>query len=308
LIKYSLPNVGFFQGGFVANLDLRPLSLGEILDRTFSLHRNHFWLFTGIIAIPNLLVLAFQLVQTAVTAVPAIPSAVPAEEFQARAPGLSGLGITGLLVGGFIAIIVYLIVYLFAQGGTVFAVSELYLGRTITIGEALKRMRGQAGNLFGVTLLNGLVIMVATLFLIIPGVYMACRLVTTVPAALLEDLGPRDSLTRSYSLTKDFAGRAFVIYLLYFFLLSAAAMLLTFPFSIGLMMNMKHPENMRIWMALSHVGGFLAGVLVTPFFMIATCVFYYDLRVRKEAFDLQLMMNPSGQISPTEPGVARSFS
>jgi hypothetical protein len=166
LIKYSLPKVGFpFEGGFVANLDLRPLSLGEILDRTFSLHRNHFWLFTGIIAIPNLLVLAFQLVQTAVTAVPAIPPAVPAEEFHARATGLSGVGITGLLVGGFIAIIVYLIVYLFAQGGTVFAVSELYLGRTITIGEALKRMRGQAGNLFGVTLLNGLVIMVATLFL-----------------------------------------------------------------------------------------------------------------------------------------------
>jgi hypothetical protein len=169
-------------------------------------------------------------------------------------------------------------------------------------------MRGQVGNLFGVTLLNGLVIMVATLFLIIPGIYMSCRLVTSVPAALLEDLGPRDSLTRSYGLTKDFAGRAFVIYVLYFFLLSAAAMLLTFPFSIAMVMNMKHPETMRIWMALSHVGGFLAGVLVTPFFMIATCVFYYDLRVRKEAFDLQLMMNPSGQISPTEPGVARSFS
>lgn len=33
-------------------LDLRPLSLGEILDRTFTLYRRNFLLFAGIIAIP----------------------------------------------------------------------------------------------------------------------------------------------------------------------------------------------------------------------------------------------------------------
>jgi hypothetical protein len=45
-------------------LDLRPLSLGEILDRTFTLYRRNFLLFTGIIAIPQLMVLAFNLAQT----------------------------------------------------------------------------------------------------------------------------------------------------------------------------------------------------------------------------------------------------
>ena len=30
--------------------DLRPLSVGEILDRTFTLYRRHFWLFIGIAA------------------------------------------------------------------------------------------------------------------------------------------------------------------------------------------------------------------------------------------------------------------
>ncbi len=57
---------------------------------------------------------------------------------------------------------------------------------------------------------------------------------------------------------------------------------------------------MRMWLAMSQVGSFLAGVLVNPFLTIATAVFYYDLRVRKEAFDLQVMMNPSGAI-PTGP-------
>jgi hypothetical protein len=36
----------------MAALDLRPLSLGELLDRTFSLYRKHFFLFVGIAAIP----------------------------------------------------------------------------------------------------------------------------------------------------------------------------------------------------------------------------------------------------------------
>lgn len=47
----------------MAALDLRPLSLGEILDRAFSLYRNHFLLFVGIAAIPQLLILALHLAQ-----------------------------------------------------------------------------------------------------------------------------------------------------------------------------------------------------------------------------------------------------
>ncbi len=36
----------------MAALDLRPLSLGELLDRTFFLYRRNFLLFVGIAAIP----------------------------------------------------------------------------------------------------------------------------------------------------------------------------------------------------------------------------------------------------------------
>jgi hypothetical protein len=52
------------------------------------------------------------------------------------------------------------------------------------------------------------------------------------------------------------------------------------------------------------VGTFLATTLVTPILTIATAVFYYDLRVRKEAFDLQVMMdetNPPATAAPNAP-------
>ena len=137
-------------------------------------------------------------------------------------------------------------------------------------------------------------VVIGIIFLIIPGIYLACRLITCVPAALLEDLGARESLERSFALTKDSAWRAFVIYFLYFAMVYATLILFAIPFGFLAVMAGKDPQMLRLAAALMQVGQFCAGVLVTPFFLIATSVFYYDLRVRKEAFDLQLMMQSSG--------------
>lgn len=286
----------------MANLDLRPLSLGEILDRTFSLYRRHFLLFLGITALPQLLVLAVNLVQSLRMEIPATRTPPPVEQLQ------SGGLVAFSFVGFFVGLIVYLVAYLFAQGGTVFAVSELYLGHQTSIGASLSRMRGQLGSLFGVILLNGLAVMVATIFLIIPGIYLACRLITCIPAALLEDLGPRASLERSFGLTKDNAGRSFVIFLLYFIMLYAAILLFMFPFLFMAGLSAKEPGMMRLWLSLSQVGNSVAAILVSPFLTIATAVFYYDLRVRKEAFDLQVMMNPSGTIPSGTAGAPTMLS
>jgi hypothetical protein len=285
----------------MADLDLRPLSLGEILDRTFSLYRKNFLLFLGISAIPHSLILAMNLAQTFLTKMPTFPT-LPGprqQEFQSPFGGMLAFGIAGVLV----ALVVYMMAYLFSQGGTVFAVSEFYLGRTTTIGASLGRMWGQLWRLLWVVILNGLAVGVGFLLLIIPGFYVACRLLTCVPAALLEDLGSISALERSYALTRDFAGRAFVIYFLYLTLTYSAAGLFSAPFVVGMVLSTKNPEAMRMWLALTNVGSFAAGVLVAPFLTIATSVFYYDLRVRKEAFDLQLMMNPRGQIPSQMPGV-----
>jgi hypothetical protein len=290
----------------MADLDLRPLSLGEILDRTFSLYRRNFLLFLGITALPQLFILAFNLVRTIPAAshtaatnrvVVLNPNQVPISS----SAGIMALGAVGLLIG----VVIYVGVYLLAQGATVYAVSELYLGRRTTIGASLRRMRGHILNLLGVTLLNGLAILGATILLIIPGVWLACRLVTCVPAALLEDLGAGESLSRSYHLTEDNAGRSFVIYLLYFVLFFTASVVFVTPFQFAAgLAGARNPGSMSMWLALAQLGNFAATILVTPILTIATAVFYYDLRVRKEAFDLQLMMNPSGVIPAAGSGPA----
>ncbi|MGC2418951.1 MAG: hypothetical protein WA434_14515 [Candidatus Acidiferrales bacterium] len=286
----------------MAAVDLRPLSLGEILDRTFSLYRNNFLLFIGITAIPQLLILAVHLAQLLLFGY------IGTTRIDPTRTALSGGMAAGALLSGLLATVVYIAAYLYAQGGTVYAVSELYLGRTTTIGESLRRMRGQAMNLFGVTLLNGIAILVGLILLIVPGIWLACRLIVCVPAALLEDLGARDSLERSYRLTEDSAGRAFVIYLIYFVLAIIVASLFTYPFDVMVALSVvKHPESVRTWLALAQVGNTIGETLITPILLIATAVFYYDLRVRKEAFDLQLMMNPGGATPAHTPGTLPSM-
>jgi hypothetical protein len=285
----------------MANIDLRPLSLGELLDRTFTLYRQHFVLFAGITAIPQVLILLYNLLLGSLSGATREPIT---GQVQVAPTSMS----VGLAVASLVAILLYFVAYLFAQGGTFFAVSELYLGRAITIGESLGRMRGKVLKLLGVTILNGLVVGAATILLIVPGIYMACRLITCVPAALFEDLGAGESLSRSYDLTKNEAGRAFVIFLLYVVLLAVAIVVFEAPFTFLANFSVKTPGMVHVWTAASQVGRFLARVLVLPYLTIATAVFYYDLRVRKEAFDLQLMMNPGGPVQAPAPGAPPSLA
>ncbi len=274
----------------MTGLDLRPLSLGDILDRTFSLYRRHFLLFMGISGIPQVLVLALNLLQTALQA------GMP------RAQVDLSLTVAFLIL----YIPIALVAYLFSQGGAIFAVSDLYLGRTVTIAESLRRVWEELGSLLGVLILNGIAVVAGFICLIVPGIYLACRLLVCVPAALIEKRGPQDSLSRSFRLTKDSAGRAFVILLLYSALLYGAILLLVLPFSVLLGVSAARGDTnsatAHVLLALTQVGTSVASILATPILLIATSVFYYDLRVRKEAFDIQFMMDPNPQRVPGSSG------
>ena len=290
----------------MTTFDLRPLSLGEILDRTFTLFRSYFVLFVGISAIPRVLLLVLNLAQVFVLIPTGIGLGGTMPKTPAPTAGLIG-GIVAYGILALLAVVVGVVVVLLTQGATIVAVSELYLGRSITIADSFRRVRGELGTLLGVVILNGLAILAGFICLIIPGIYIMCRLLVCVPAALSENLGPTESLERSFSLTKDNAGRAFVILLLYGALSIGAGILFAAPFEIGVVLSKSRPGMMLFWLAMTQVGAFAAGVLVTPVLTIASAVFYYDLRVRKEAFDLQLLMSPQG-IVPAGGGVPRVFS
>jgi hypothetical protein len=75
------------------------------------------------------------------------------------------------------------------------------------------------------------------------------------------------------------------------------------PFLVLTAVTAKQSHLMLLWTVLGQVGGFLGGILVAPVHTIGFALFYYDLRVRKEAFDLQMMMQAIGA-DPVPPPIA----
>lgn len=261
--------------------DLRPLSLGEILDRTFTLYRKNFLLFFGIAAIPQVLTLPISLIFLFLQ--------------PQRVPGANPFAIftdPTVLVGYFVLFIVGTIAYIFYQGATTIGVWEIYLGRQITIGQALGKISGRFLSLLGVVILNLLAVLGCTLLLVIPGIYMTCRLATCVPNALIEEKGGGAALSRSFRLTKGFAGRAFMICVVYVVIASIVGLLFDLPFTAMIASAAGDPGMVRVWTAVMQVSSQIGAALALPILLIGVSVFYYDLRVRKEAFDIQLMMNP----------------
>jgi len=280
----------------MATLDLRPLSLGELLDRTFFLYRRHFFLFVGIAAIPYSIFFVVQLMTALlpIFARSAASGQVLPGRVAAVAAGGGILALISLFVGG--------VAFLFSVGATVFAVSEIYGGQQTNIRQSLAHVRGHAGTIFGVLFLSGLIMIGGFIALIIPGIYLMCRICVATPAALLEDLGPSDSIRRSFDLTKDFAGRAFMIYLLCLAMVWGIIAVFQMPFIVLIALSGKQTQLLILWTILMQIGNFIGSSLVAPVSTIGFALFYYDLRVRKEAFDLQMMMQAIGA-DPAPPPV-----
>jgi hypothetical protein len=270
---------------------LRPLSTGELLDRTFSLYRSHFGLFIGIFALPHLVVLAFQCLGVAV-----------------RSPGNQLSAALTLFAWSMGALLLTMIVSAASHAATVVAVSEVHLDRPASVMDSFLRVKGQILGVIGLSLLVGLLVGLAFLALIVPGVLLAIQWSLAVPAKVLENKSVTDAMSRSTDLTKGNRGRIFVIWVLFFVLSIGVSLLMRWPVEAlaGVSSAAALQRSSSAWQVALLVSTFIAECLVGPLATIALSLVYFDERVRKEAFDLQLMMStldtPALPVSPVQAG------
>lgn len=288
----------------MAKIDLRPMTLGEVLDRTFSLYKDNFWLFAGIIALPYLIVVIFTLFYSS-----ALNSSLPAPGSKLSPAAFTHFFATTL--GGAVLFgLVYLFVFAAAQAATIFAVSDLYLGRPASLHESYNRIRG---HIVTVLLIMALVFLVAVAIPIGPAMLFAalrvpilmglsiivlpiasvvwlCRTAVAVPAAALENKGVSDSILRSVKLTQGSAAQIFAVYILIAFLSLVTSLVFHLPFLIAMGSPFK-PHALSLTMRiLDGVASWISGVIVAPIGTIAFSLIYYNQRIRKEAFDLEQLM------------------
>jgi hypothetical protein len=148
---------------------------------------------------------------------------------------------------------------------------------------------GSAGNVAMIRIISGIAV------LVIPAValwwWLQWSLV--VPITVLEGGGLRTSMRRSKSLTKGSRGRIFLIYFLLAILGAVVSWVIQFPvLAVTGLRALREPGAVTGGLqAISSAGAFASTSLVGALGAIALTLIYYDQRVRKEGFDLQLMMS-----------------
>ena len=250
---------------------LRPLSLGEVLDRTFQFYRQKFLLFVGIAIIP----------QTAVLFVGFLAAFLDTDTLSRY---------TALFWTGFVlALIFNLVALAISQAATSAAVSDIYLGRETSIRQAYGRIRGNMRRMIGIMLGLWLYTALYSMLLVIPGIYVTLAWALAIPAAVIEGLSFSECRDRSSYLTDGVKGRIFIIFVMVWILSTGVSYGIEkfFHALTGLTVGAAHSLSLT---ATKELISFIASVLVEPIAMIAFTITYYDQRVRREGFDIEFMM------------------
>lgn len=254
--------------------EIRAMSFGEILDTGFQLLRNHFGLLVGLSLVLYAPVALLSLLLAASAQSGEAPS-VPIALF-----GMLPLGLTILIVAPIVS------------AANTYAIGRLYLGEAVGFGDAWRTAVELMLPLVGTSLLSMLAIGVGLVLLIVPGIYLILAFILLWQVMVLERVFGVTALRRSHELMKGNKARAlgvlFVSGVVVAVLSTALQLVFTFVPLLG-------PVASAAAQALGNV--YTSAISV---------VLYFDIRCRKEAFDLDHLARlvqgrsaaPGGALAP----------
>jgi hypothetical protein len=269
---------------------LRPLNIADILDLSIRLYRQNFAAFLGIIAIVYVPVGIMQILfaftmGNLTTAGSQSPDQVPWAQL-----GTMGMAVGGLLLVNFLAIPL-------GQGALTIAVSRRYLNEPVTVADAYRFIGPRWGVLIGAVLLVALVVLGGFVLCIIPGIYVTILMLLVTPIIVIEGLGPVDSMKRSMELVKSDWWRCFGTYAVLTLIVSFIGQAVAWPVAMASMMFLMQ-KNMALAQAINQGVSVGIQMLVQPVLITGLVLLYYDLRVRREGFDLELLAQAMGSPAP----------
>ncbi len=207
--------------------------------------------------------------------------------------------------------IVQLLCTAVAEAATIVAVSARYLSDDASVGPALRSTLRRLPAILGASIAWWLLVFVVTTLLIaiitdildtvqmpntaraamaamllgiIGGIYAAARTFAVVPVLMLEGRGAVEAVSRAWELAKGAVGRIVLT------LCIAWVIYFGIAFAVGGVLGVLVGRNSVLGAVLTAV----LLVLVYPFIGVVTTLLYYDLRVRREGFDLEMMAKDLG--------------
>jgi len=248
-----------------------PMSIGRILDQAFRIYKNNFIRFITIVAVIQIPI-SLLAVLTRILFVQ--------QEFAGEAVTIM------VTLGNLVLIFLMVLGQTLCSGALTRSVAESYLGNDMSVGQAYRHVLPKFLTLILASILVSLCVGVGFLMLVVPGVIFSLWFALTTPAIIMEDLGATRGMSRSRALVKGNLGKVFVVGLLVFLLMMA----ITLPFgTVGALLPLVTP-NKQTALLIGQLFETLGQLISTPVGAITSILLYYDLRIRKEGFDLQMMI------------------
>jgi hypothetical protein len=238
--------------------EIRPMSVGEILDTGFRLLRNHFGLLIGISAVAYVPMGVFQVL---------IAQLAGAGTQQAPATAIPMLILVLLLA------LAYAVALPLVATALTMAIGDVYVGRPTSAGQALRRSWSILLPVVGTSLLATLLIMLGFIALVVPGIWLVLSYWVSSQVMVLERTFGMAALRRSGELMKGNKGRAFAVGLVAFVLMMVVSGGATWA--------------LNAWPIANAVASTIVGMVTYAFLYAVIVVFYFDVRCRREAFDLE---------------------
>jgi hypothetical protein len=275
-----LPKAGSARTG---PLPLHPMMFSDILDGSFRLLKANLGtivLIAAVFLIPVNLVAAFfqrdllggygffELAQD--------PSLLE----EAAGPGASN----GPLIGSLVAGLATLLVTPFIGAATSMIVATSYLGGELKAGPAMRATGRRFLVLLAVFLLTSL-LKLGGLVLCLVGVLIPMTLfLVTTPVVMVEEARPIQAMARSVTLVRPRFWPVMAIGIGSGILAAFLGNILAGPFAIAAL-----AVGYRWGWILAAIGAILPALITTPFVSILATLVYFDLRIRNEGFDLQMI-------------------
>jgi hypothetical protein len=220
---------------------------------------------------------------------------------------LSVAQVVPALVAGFLQVL--------ASGLFIVLVAAAVLGRRLDAGQTWALLRPRLGALVGLTILLtalgllavaalvGIIVLLAVTlgaWAVLPGVLIGLgglvgvvhayvKLAVAAPALVIEGLGPIDSLRRSWGLVRGSWWRVLGILLLSAVITNLLTGIVSVPISTVAGVITGFSESLLPTVLAAGLATLLAGILTLPFSAAVTGLLYTDLRMRREALDIQLV-------------------
>jgi hypothetical protein len=254
--------------------DFRPRSNSEILDAAFEIYRRYFMVFMAInifVAIPG-----------------AVSTYIGQAAVLARQP--DGLFTSGLIriLAGFISP--------FTEGAIACTASAAYLGRPVDFEQSVRTAFSRPGRLFIAMFTKWILLGLGLILFIAPGLIVFKRYFALPMTVLFEDNKVGDAISRSRSLSAGNGTRIFALVggVLLFTLIATMILGQTFA-------------SVSKGATMSAVATLILTTTISPFSTIVATLLYYDIRIRKEGYDIELMTQALATAPPSSPAPLASY-